>query len=127
MHDVPTQLTMHQRELQQLNPLDSGAQAIEYQHQHWTRHVGADDTDLEFLACHYPGKITRGHLANLARAAYDQRDPTTARRLFLGAMLWGYGTVGYGPHRTAEMLRATGALELLCSTLDRVWEGDIRT
>ncbi|HVS37175.1 MAG TPA: type II toxin-antitoxin system MqsA family antitoxin [Gemmataceae bacterium] len=127
MNEVPSQLVEHQQELQQLDPLSAAAQAIEYRKSHWDRHVGADDADLNFLACHYAGAITRGHLAGLARTAQAQRDSTSIRRLFLGTMLWGYGTVGYGPHRTAKMLAATDALQVLHSTLDCVWKGDTRT
>ena len=126
MIDVPSQLTEHETELQQLDPLHPAAQAIEYHTDHWAEHLGAADPDLAFLSQKYPGAITRGDLADLSRTAHAQRDTTTARRLFLGAMLWGYGTVGYGPYRTADMLGATNAADVLRSTLECIRRGAIR-
>lgn len=35
------------------------------------------------------------------------RDPASARRGFLATMAWGYARVGYGPWRTARILRET--------------------
>lgn len=126
MKNVPPQLVEHQTELQQLDPLDATAQAIEYQAPHWAAHIGADDVDLAFLVHKYPGAITRGDLADLARTTQAQREPASARRLFLGVMLWGYGTVGYGPYRTARMLNAPNAARILRSTLDCIRNGAIR-
>lgn len=45
--------------------------------------------------------IERRHVFELADG-----DPVT---LFLAAMVWGYGRVGYGPERVGEMVRAAGA------------------
>ena len=80
---------------------------------------------MHFLS-RYPCAITRGNLADLARTAHAQHDPASARRLFLGAMLWGYGTVGYGPYRTAQMLKPTNVARILRSILDCIRNGAIR-
>ena len=34
---------------------------------------------------------------------------TTPIRLFLGSMIWGFGTTGYGPSRTSKMIAAAGS------------------
>jgi len=46
MRSVPAQPTEHQRELQQLDPLDAATQAIEYRAEHWATHIGVHDADL---------------------------------------------------------------------------------
>lgn len=126
MNSVPCQLAEHQMELQQLDPLDATTQAIKYDAQHWADQIGSHDADLAFLAQEYPGLIARGNLAELAQTAQAQRDSASTRRLFLGTMLWGYGTVGYGPYRTAQMLSAPNAPNVLRSTLDSLRSGAIR-
>lgn len=125
MDKVPHELRRHQAELGRLDPLDSNAQAIEYVSKRWERHFPGD-VSLKMVTEKYPGVITRGDLAQLARIAKRRRDDDSARALFLGAMLWGYGTVGYGPYRTARMLGAPNARKVLVATLHYVLAGQIR-
>ncbi len=47
------------------------------------------------------------------------------RRVFLGAMLWGYGTVGYGPWRTRRMLFTPDSGNMLKKTFDLIAENRI--
>jgi hypothetical protein len=49
-----------------------------------------------------PNPIARPDVA--ARAEDADRSPDAATESFLAAMVWGYGRVGYGPFRTAQVL-----------------------
>lgn len=125
--EVPSFLVTHQSEIQRVDPLKASAQAIDYQPAAWERRLGADDPDLGFLARNYPTSITRGAVAELARIADAQRDAASARRLFVGAMIWGFGDLNYGPFRTSEMLKAQNLTEVLLSTLDLLRAGEVKT
>jgi hypothetical protein len=49
-----------------------------------------------------PDRVDR---AEAARYAREVTTADTAVRAFLVVMIWGYGPVGYGPYRTARVLR----------------------
>ncbi|MCD9625631.1 hypothetical protein [Rhabdothermincola salaria] len=55
--------------------------------------------DAVDLTVSHPGRISRNDV--IALGATDER-------LFLGAMVFGFGPVGYGPHRVGEMVTKTG-------------------
>lgn len=57
--------------------------------------------DQPFLAT-LPNPIDREAATRLCRQA--DASPAEARRSFLAAMIWGYGSVGYGAYRTAKVL-----------------------
>ena len=40
-------------------------------------------------------------------ASHAAAGPTEARQAFLAMMAWGYGNVGYGPHRARRILEST--------------------
>ncbi|MGI9091878.1 MAG: hypothetical protein ACR2FF_00205 [Mycobacteriales bacterium] len=50
-----------------------------------------------------PDRVGRGEATDHARDASGSAEG--AVRAFLAAMIWGYGPVGYGPYRTARVLR----------------------
>jgi len=45
--------------------------------------------------------------------------------MFLGVMLWGFGTVGYGAHRTRLMLSSPGCLDTLARAFDLLGRDDV--
>ena len=120
--EIPAQLWSAQEALQQLDPLAASSQAIEFRESHWSRYLPAD-ADLQVLCQSFPGALTRGDLAGLASMARKESSPASARRLFVGSMLWGYGTVGYGPYRTAKMLACSDSLDMLHATLILLQDG----
>lgn len=117
---VPPRLQAAAGELGEMNP---DRQRVRYYAASWMRHLGNDDPDLVALAAAHPGSLTRGDLRELSIKAHD--DFALCRRLFLATMLWGYGTGGRGPWRTAKMLadpRLDGVLE---RTMIAVKTGDL--
>lgn len=83
-------------------------QAIGWRRDHWnTPKLSRFQSHLDAIAdASRPGEsdllcIERRHVFNLADG--------DAVPLFLAAMVWGYGTVGYGPERVGEIARVAGA------------------
>lgn len=75
----------------------------------WGREFGAHQDFLNSL----PDYVDRAEATRQANAAIT---PEGAVRAFLTAMIWGYGPVGYGPFRTARVLRENpGAAERLAA------------
>jgi hypothetical protein len=75
----------------------------------WGRQFGTHQEFLDSL----PDYIDR---AEATRQAHAATTPEGAIRAFLAAMIWGYGPVGYGPYRTARVLRENpGAAERLAA------------
>jgi len=118
---LPEKLKTAEVQIQSLQP---GTQSIPYGVETWRRHLGPDQ-DLEFLALTYPCQISRGDLFRLAASARRSGSPEDIRRVFLGAMLWGYGTVGYGSWRTQRMLSTPGSSDMLKRTFDLIAENRI--
>jgi len=58
-----------------------------------------------------------GGLRRSAVTAFGRED---ASRLLVAAMAWGFGSVGYGPWRTARMLETDGAADILADIVDTV-------
>ncbi len=97
---IPDVLKRSQAEIQTTDPT---GQAIEYPVNTWRRHLNPDE-DLEYLALKCPSPIARRDIFELAAVAKASPSHHAVRRLFIGIMLFGYGTVGYGPWRTKQML-----------------------
>ena len=108
----------------QIECLKPETQSISYSVETWSRHL-APDQDLEFLALTCPRQISRGDLFRLAANARGSGSLEDIRRVFLGAMLWGYGTVGYGPWRTRQMLSTPDSGEMLQRTFGMIAENRI--
>jgi len=108
----------------QIESLQPETQSISYSVEVWRRHLEPDQ-DLEFLALTCPCQISRGDLFRLAANARRSGSLEDIRRVFLGAMLWGYGTVGYGPWRTWRMLATPDSGEMLQRTFGIIAENRI--
>jgi len=118
---LPEKLKKAEVIIQRLQP---ETQSISYSVEKWQRYLGPDQ-DLEFLAPTCPCQISRGDLFRLAANARGSGSLEDIRRVFLGAMLWGFGTVGYGPWRTQQMLATRDSGEMLQSTFDLIAENRI--
>ncbi len=90
----------------------------------WRHHLGLDQ-DLELLALTCPCQISRCDLFRLTANARRSGSLEDIRRVFLGAMLWGYGTVGYGPWRTQRMLSTPDSGDMLQRTFGLIVENRI--
>ena len=82
-------------------------QAVRWQREHWaTEALSEFQDDLDAIAntCEQDGDsllIRRRHVFALADG--------DVVRLFLAAMTWGYGTVGYGPYRVGDIVAHAGS------------------
>lgn len=121
MNNIPGILQQQQSTLQQLN---SETQHIPYRHAHWATHF-ADDPDFVYITTTYPDTLSRGNIAAIARYIHQHRERTWIRRLFLATMMWGYGTVGYGPYRTARMLTPSHATDVLSHAFTAIASGNL--
>lgn len=109
----------HHRELM-ANP---DVQPIRYYRETWEKHFDAD-ADFADVAGRYPQTVSRGNLQELSREAHE--DSAQARKLFLAAMLWGYGTSGYGAWRTRKMTASLEQdAELLADTFANIRLGGL--
>jgi hypothetical protein len=105
LEPVPPRLARFADQLRADNPL---TQAIPFKADRWR--TGLDTcAHLEpaLAACAAPGVVTRADLAAISRAVVAGE--TQPERLFVATMIWGFGTVGYGPYRTRIMLDNLGA------------------
>jgi hypothetical protein len=104
LEPVPPRLAQFADQLRADNPL---TQAIPYKADRWR--TGLDtcahlEPTLE--ACATPGVVTRADLATISRAVVA--GDAQPEWLFVATMIWGFGTVGYGPYRTRIMLDNLG-------------------
>ncbi len=95
---------------------------IEYYADTWMRYFGYDN-DFRALIDRYPERLCRQSLADIGKWVIDKQ--ATVRQLFLAAMLWGFGTTGYGAYRTDAMLSTPDATEQIDTTFDLVAHGNI--
>lgn len=87
--------------------------AVPYIADRWTATFG-DDPDLKGIIAEYPNQLTRADLCALASKAIS--DASHVRRAFMATMIWGYGTIGYGPWRMARMLESADAADAMLRT-----------
>ncbi len=121
MVDVPKLIVDYQETIRAINPEE---QIIEYHKHHWRRWFEADD-DLEYIIANYPEQLSRGEISRIARTACHEKSDLWIRRLFLAAMIWGFGIVGYGAWRTSKMLKKSDSLNVLRNTVDFINRGDV--
>lgn len=119
MNTVPDRLKQCQDHLKALDPL---AQSISYSGMHWRKKF-PNDPDFEYIARTYPRALSRKDVAQLAWQARDNL--SSIRTLFLASMMWGFGEVGYGPHRTRLMLEHRCAISTLQGSLLLVISGQL--
>ncbi len=119
---VPIPLKKHQREIQNIN-LDE--HFIFYNIEIWATKFG-DDPDFQYLNQSYPNGISRGQVTQLVQnIAVRDFEFSQLRKSFLAAMMWGYGTTGYGPHRTRIMLDSPNVESVLTDTYYLLKEGKV--
>jgi hypothetical protein len=86
------------------DPDERWRQQVRVKPDRWLRRLGQDSVPAEL---HSRSWLSRTDLLKLAeRVRAGTMDPS---QLFVAVMMWGYGTRGYGPARTAKMLATTDA------------------
>ncbi len=96
--EVPMRILDCAREIQYLNPEN---QEIPYTASNRKRYFRSDPFFNEIIQ-RFPNKISRGNVKDLSIEAI--KDHSQIKKLFLATMIWGFGTVGFGPYRTHKML-----------------------
>ncbi len=82
--------------------------------------------ELQILLQRHPSAIRRLDIVPLAREASETESPSDIRQLFLASMLWGYGTVGYGPWRGAQITQSIEQLDsVLLTALRSIKRGSV--
>ena len=74
---------------------------IDWRRDHW---VAAFPEHTDFLLG-LPDRVDRASVAAVCTHASESDEAPV--RAFIATMTWGFGTVGYGPHRTRRILEAT--------------------
>jgi hypothetical protein len=101
---------------------DFMALGIPYCRKAW-QHRFPDDADVLALCRRCPDSVSRRDLEALARDVLG--GACAARRLFLSAMMWGFGTVGYGAWRTQQMLNTPDFAAQLADAFRSVRDGQL--
>lgn len=120
--DIPVLLRQEYRTLRTLNPLDH---RVAYKATHWGTRF-SHDPHFAYIVQQHPGHISRGNLARLASVAAANVQPELITRLFLGAMMWGYGTVGYGPYRTHRMFTDPDFANVVAHSFTSIANGQVQ-
>lgn len=119
---IPAILKKYKNEIQNINPDE---QIVGYKAATWATRFG-QDSDFQHLNQHYPTGISRRQIAQLVQdIAVGDFDFSRLRKSFLATMIWGYGTVGYGPFRTEKMLGSSNVETVLTDTYFLLKSGDI--
>jgi hypothetical protein len=118
---IPKKLSIFREEIKILNP---NAQSIPYDMDSW-KHRFTDDLDVTSIIQRFPDAITRKNIKGLGDETKYNRE--NARKLFIAAMIWGYGTTAYGPYRVRAMLDNELANMILGDTIQKIVERDIKT
>lgn len=96
-----------------------------YYPENWLQAVPLDEMRLTIER--FPNAIRRFDIVPLAHEAAETEAVSTVRQLFLATMLWGYGTVGYGPWRMAHITSNLDQLDgVLFSALRAIKYGSVR-
>jgi hypothetical protein len=97
-------------------------QAILYNIENWKRYFEGD-IDFVEITQRFPNHISRSNVRDLSSEAIN--DHTQIKKLFLGAMIWGYGERGLGPWRTCQMLNDEHAPQMHQTAVMGLGEGQI--
>lgn len=108
---LPAKLAENMGSIRLADPLRDQT-AVSYRSDTWSWNL-ADDPDLEYVARRCPGSISRQDLIELADQAAPYVTESGVRRLFIGVMIWGYGSVGYGAWRTSQALATPDCTSIL--------------
>jgi hypothetical protein len=96
-------------------PDDLGQHQVRVRPHHWLGRLGRDQVPA---ALHDREQVSRGDLFALA----DEVRARTlgATQLLVAVMMWGYGTMGYGPARTERMLATRDAEQRIAAAFRAV-------
>lgn len=115
--DPPAELFAQKSSLP--NPADH---VIRYSAVTWAKWFTTDD-DLALIIGRHPLELSRGDVGRLATEALAGTG--TWRGAFMAAMMWGYGTVGYGAYRTKLMLGTPNAESTIGRAANLVTTGQL--
>jgi hypothetical protein len=118
---IPTEVKQLKKEFLSAQPLK---QSIIYHIDSWINHL-PHVIELKSIRSFFPGRISRENLMSLAKQANKSGNIQDIRTLFLGTMIWGYGTTGYGPWRTAEMFNTPNFSEIVEKSIQYIAQGEI--
>lgn len=94
--------------------------------ENWLHAIELDE--MRAVLQRFPTSLRRFDIVPLAREASETETPSAIRQLFLATMLWGYGTVGYGPWRMAHITSNIKQLDdVLFNALRAIKYGNVRT
>lgn len=117
---VPQRLTKAAGDINGIRP---ATHTVNYYSATWERWFPAD-ADLAAIGQEFGSRISRGDFFELGRAAIA--DNSLIRRFAMAVMIWGYGTGGRGPTRTAAMLSHPEAVKRLVRGADLVLDGQLK-
>ncbi len=90
----------------------------------WLDAIQLDEIGL--ILERHPNSIRRLDIVPFATEAVASENGSAIRQLFLATMLWGYGTVGYGPWRMAHITKDIDQLDhVLLTTLRNIKHGAV--
>lgn len=115
--DPPAQLLA-----QRSNRPNPDEHAIAYVAGTWTKWFESDN-DLATIVSRHPLELSRRDVGRLATEALA--GTVTWRCAFMAAMMWGYGTVGYGAYRTRTMLGTPNAESTIGRAANLVTTGQL--
>ncbi len=93
--------------------------------ENWLHAVKLDE--MPTLLQKFPSAIRRFDIVPLALEACETETPSHIRELFLATMVWGYGTVGYGPWRMAHITSNIEQLDVvLFNALRAIKQGRVK-
>ncbi len=101
---IPKNISIKSNEIRNLDPCNI---QIKYYIDTWRKNIGKNQ-NLEYIAEKYPYSITRNDLFEEAKEADRTGHINNITRLFIGTMIWGYGTGGRGSWRTRDMINTEG-------------------
>lgn len=87
----------------------------------WEKYFN-DDQDFNIVVQQCDSPIAREKFSTVGS---QQLTTSDLRQLFFVSMMWGYGNVGYGAHRTKKMLMTADVDQQLRSAVDCVAQGKI--
>lgn len=91
----------------------------------WLDSIQLDE--MEMIIERHPSSIRRLDIVPFAYEAAASENRSSIRQLFIATMLWGYGTVGYGPWRMAHITKDIDQLDqVLMTTLRHIKYGELR-
>ena len=112
--DIPNLL---QKNAERIRALDVGDQAIPFNRDAWRVQISDIDDILDGFNS---DALSRHTICSIFPGDPMRLDPCTPerqrelRRFFVVVMIWGYGKVGVGPWRVAQMMKSPSFPQILC-------------